>query len=112
MPSPTPTSLTGRPSSCAIASATPPFAEPSSFVSATPRDLDGLAEELRLPDAVLAGRGVDHEQRLVRRALEAALDHAPDLRQLLHQVRLRVQAAGRVDDDDVAAAGRAASIAS
>ena len=36
MPSPTPTSFTGRPSSCAIVRATPPFAEPSSFVSATP----------------------------------------------------------------------------
>ena len=46
----------------------PPFAEPSSFVRATPVTLDRLAEQPRLLEAVLAGRGVDHEQRLVRRA--------------------------------------------
>ena len=40
----------------------------------------------------------------MRCALEAALDHAAHLRQLLHQVRLRVQAAGRVDDRHVLAA--------
>src|SRR6185312_7991919 len=34
--SPTPISLTGSPSSCAIATAMPPLALPSSFVSATP----------------------------------------------------------------------------
>ena len=40
----------------------------------------------------------------MRRSVEATRDHAPHLGQLLHQVRLRVQAAGRVDDHDVAAA--------
>jgi len=35
----------------------------------------------------------------------APCDHAPHLGQLLHQVRLRVQAAGRIHDDDVAPAG-------
>ena len=39
----------------------------------------------------------------MRRALDARRDHAPHLRELLHEVRLRVQAAGGVDDDDVAA---------
>src|ERR687887_1909402 len=62
-----------------------------------------LAEEPRLLEAVLACRRVDHEQRLVRRALEPPGDHAAHLRELVHQVRLRVQAAGRVDDHDVAA---------
>ena len=42
----------------------------------------------------------------MRRAFEPVLDHAADLRQLLHEVGLRVQAAGRVDDDDVVAARR------
>ena len=62
-----------------------------------------LAEQPRLLQAVLPGRRVDDEQRLVRRALEPALDHAPHLGELLHQVRLRVQAAGGVDDHDVPA---------
>ena len=40
----------------------------------------------------------------MRRAVEPPGDHAAHLRELLHQVRLRVQAAGGVDDHDVAAA--------
>ena len=40
----------------------------------------------------------------MRCPLEPALDHAAHLRELLHQVRLRVQAAGGVDDRDVLAA--------
>ena len=48
--------------------------------------------------------GVHDEQRLVGCAREPLLDHAAHFRQLLHQVRLRVQAAGRVDEDDVLAA--------
>ena len=69
-------------------------------------DLDCLAEELRLADAVLPGGRVDDEQRLVWRAFEPVLDDTSDLRQLFHQVHLRVQAAGGVDDDDVPAARR------
>jgi hypothetical protein len=38
----------------------------------------------------------------VRRAGQRRSDDAADLRQLRHQVVLRVQPAGRVDDDDVA----------
>src|SRR3954462_7364961 len=66
-------------------------------------DPDRLAEEPRLLQAVLSRRRVHYEQRLVRRAVEPALDHAAHLRELLHQVRLRVQPAGGVDDDDVRA---------
>src|SRR4029450_13856685 len=66
--------------------------------------LDGLAEEARLLEAVLAGGRVDDEQGLMWGAFEPLRDHAPDLGELLHEVRLRVQAAGRVDDDDVASA--------
>src|SRR5581483_53427 len=39
-----------------------------------------------------------------RRPCEAALEHPPDLRELVHQARLSVQPAGRVDDHDVATA--------
>ena len=78
----------------------PPFAEPSSFVSATPGHADGVVEEARLLQAVLAGRRVDDEQHLVRRAFAPAGDHAAHLGELVHQVRLRVQAAGGVDQHD------------
>ena len=61
-----------------------------------------LGEEARLLDAVLPGRRVDDEQRLVRRALDPACDDAADLGELLHQVALRVEPSGRVDDHDVA----------
>src|SRR3954447_8067087 len=66
-------------------------------------DLDGLAEEARLLEAVLPGGRVDHEQRLVRRAFEALPDDAVHLGELVHQVRLGVQPTGGVDDDHVAA---------
>src|SRR5690242_16903995 len=56
-------------------------------------DADGIAEEPRLLHAVLAGGGVDDEQRLVRCAVEPTCDHAPYLRELVHQVRLCVQPA-------------------
>jgi hypothetical protein len=58
--------------------------------------------------SVLAGGRVDDEERLVRRALELGLDDTVDLRELLHQVRLRVQAAGGVDNHHVAAVARGA----
>ena len=94
--------------------ATPPFAEPSSFVSATPvapyrRHLKSLC----LLHTVLSGRGIDDKERLVGRSRQLVLDHPPHLRELLHEVRLRVQPAGGVDDDDGSAAAlSAASIAS
>ena len=63
--------------------------------------VDGLVEETSLLETVLPGRRVHDEQRLVRSAFEPRGDDAADLRKLLHQVRLRVQSAGGVDDDDV-----------
>ena len=41
----------------------------------------------------------------MRRAFYAPGEDAPYLRELFHQVGLRVEAAGGVDHDDVAAAG-------
>ena len=92
----------------AIASAMPPLAVPSSLVRTMPGDVDRLAEQLGLADAVLAGRGVDGHQRLVRRVGHLLGDHAADLGQLGHQVVLRVQAPGGVDDHHVGAALAAA----
>ena len=103
-----PISFTGIPSSLAIASAMPPLAVPSSLVRMIPVTPTASPKSLRLADAVLAGGGVDGHQRLVRRVGHLLGDHAADLGQLLHQVRLRVQAAGGVDDDHVGAALAAA----
>src|SRR5689334_8006552 len=56
---------------------------------------------LRLADSVLARRGVEYQQHLVRRLGNLFADGSLNLRQLLHQVLLRLQAPGRVDDADV-----------
>ena len=62
-----------------------------------------LAEHLDLGKRVLAGGRVEHEQDVVRRfGIEAAED-AADLGQLLHQVRLVLEAPGGVDDQHVLA---------
>src|SRR5919202_1185941 len=53
---------------------------------------DDLREELRLAQPVLAGRRVDGEERLVRRAVELLADDTADLPELGHQRVLRVQA--------------------
>ena len=47
-----------------------------------------------------AGR-VQHQQHLVRAVRHLALDDAIDLAHLLHQVDLRVQPPGRIDDEHV-----------
>src|SRR5947209_2077467 len=68
------------------------------------RQLRRFVEELRLRERVLARRAVDHEQRLGRWRARLALDDTPHLLQLFHQVRLRLQAPGGVDEHDVDAA--------
>ena len=85
-------------------STTPPRAVPSSLVSTMPETVDRLLELLRLADRVLAGVAVEHEQHLVRRAGQLLAHHALDLRELVHQALVGLQAAGGVDDHDVEAA--------
>ena len=85
----------------------PPRAVPSSLVSTMPLTPAASREQLRLAQPVLAGGRIDGQQRLVRRALELAGDHAPHLGQLGHQVVLGVQAPGGVDDHHVDARWRA-----
>ena len=63
-------------------------------------DVDGLTEDLRLTHAVLTRRRVEDEEHLIDGA--ALLDDALDLRQLVHEADLVVQAAGGVDEHDVA----------
>ena len=75
-------------------------------------DADGLAEILRLRDGVLAGGGIEHQQHFVRRAVDALGDDVADFGQLAHQMVLRVQPAGGVDDQhiDPAALGGLAGV--
>ena len=58
---------------------------------------EGLVERLGDVDGVLAGHRVDDEERVV------GLDGLGDLADLLHQLGVDGEAAGGVDDDDVAA---------
>ena len=67
--------------------------------------VDRVGELLGLHEPVLPGRRVDHEQHFLARA-RGAVDDPAQLLQLLHQVRLRVQAAGGVDEHEVGAAAR------
>ena len=73
----------------------PPLAEPSSLVSTTPVTSVASPNSRAWVEAVLAGGGVDHEQRLGDLA-GALLGDAAHLAQLVHQVRLGVQPAGGV----------------
>ena len=50
-----------------IATTTPPLAVPSSLASTMPVHFHRFVKMLRLADAVLAGRGVEHQQHFVRR---------------------------------------------
>ena len=62
-------------------------------------DVDRLAEDLGLAQAVLAGGGVEDQQHLVDRRL--LLDDALDLAELVHEADLVVQAARGVDEHDI-----------
>src|SRR5262245_60042747 len=66
-------------------------------------DAGGIPEQPRLLEAVLPRRRIHDEQRLVRGALETPADDPTDLLELGHEVGLRVQSPGGVDDRNVAA---------
>ena len=99
-----PMSLTGMPSSPAMASAMPPLAVPSSFVRTMPST--GTASEKSLawrrPFWPVVASTVSSVSCGAPSQLLA--DHAADLGELGHQVVLGVQAPGGVDDHDVGAA--------
>ena len=71
------------------------------------RQAAGLVEGLRLGQAVLPRRGIEHEEHGGLRSRQALVDRASDLGQLVHQVVLRVQPPGGVDDDHVRVAREA-----
>src|SRR5690606_33976471 len=64
-------------------------------------DFGGGGEHLGLVDAVLPCGGVEHQNHFVRRVGNLFRDDVSDLGQLSHQVVLRVQSAGGVDDEYV-----------
>ena len=102
--SPRPTYRTGTPSSSQMPRTMPPLAVPSSFVRTMPVEVERLLEHRGLRQRVLPGRRVEHEKRLVRRAVERLGDGLADLLDLVHQRRLGVQATRRVDEQDVGSA--------
>ena len=84
-----------------MASTTPPLAVPSSLVTTRPGDSEPLVELLGLRHGVLADGAVEHQQHLVRCGGIEPREHALDLLELIHQVRLGVQPPGRVGDQDI-----------
>jgi len=68
-------------------------------------DLDGFEKFFSLADGVLAGRGVEDEEDFVRGTGDAFVDDLANFGKLTHEVLLRVQAAGGVDDEDIDVAG-------
>ena len=101
--SPVPRNLTGRPVTALIESAAPPRASPSILVRMRPVTRHRGRERLGDGDGLLAGHRVDDEQRLDR------LDGRVDRGDLGHQRLVDREAAGGVEDDDVAHRRRAAS---
>ena len=95
----------GSSSASSMAKTMPPLAVESSLVRTIPVRPDRLVEGLGLGEAVLAGRRVEHEDRLGLGAGQALVDDPADLGQLVHQVRAGVEPAGGVGDDEVGAAG-------
>ena len=83
----------------------PAFGAPVEFGQHHPRQLRDVVEEQGLADAVLAGRGVQDKQRLVRGLGVEFAGHGRDLAEFLHQVPLRLEPPGRVDDHYVRATG-------
>ena len=95
--SPVEASLIGLPVTALTESAAPPRASPSSFVRTTPSKATRSWNASRDVDRLLAGHRVEDEQDVRRLRLVA------DRGELVHQRLVDVQAAGGVDDHDVAA---------
>ena len=89
------------PSSLATEKAMPPLAVPSSLAMRMSEISTALGELLGLHQSVLARRGVDDQDRLLRRLGNRLLHDAAQLGQLRHQVVLGVQPAGGIDDQHV-----------
>ena len=94
--SPTPAKSTGRFSSCAMATAMPPLAVPSSLVSTMPVTPAACVNCRAWLQSVLAGGRVHHQQHLMGRAGNQFGRRAAHLVQFVHQAGFGVQAAGGI----------------
>ena len=103
--SPTPMSFTGMPSSASMASTMPPLARAVELGEHHAGDVDRLGELPGLREPVLPGGRVEDEQHLLERA-RRAVDDAPELLELGHEVGLGVETAGGVDEHEVGVAAR------
>ena len=74
---------------------------PSSFVRDQAGDTDRLMELTGLGQRVLPDRGVQHEEHFVRRTRTFLRDDSGDLAEFVHEIRFRVQPAGRIDQDHI-----------
>ena len=99
--SPTPTKRIGIASFCAIASTTPPLAVPSSLVTTRPVTPTPLWNCSACATAFCPIGAVEHQQHLVRCGRIEPREHALDLLELLHQMRLGVQPPGGVGDQHI-----------
>ena len=104
-PSPVPTHVTGRWSSSCRATTMPPRAVLSNLASRIPVRPTTLAEGADLADGVLPDGRIEHDEGLVRSAVQATSDHALYLLEFLHQVAIGVEAAGSIHQHHVHAAG-------
>ena len=84
-----------------MANTIPPFEVEFELGQDHPGQADGLVERQGLGQPVLAGRRIEHEDRLGSRSRQTLVDDAPDLRQLVHQVDLGMETAGGIGDDEV-----------
>ena len=64
-------------------------------------DPGDLGEGLGLRNGILAGRRIEHQQNGMRGGRILLLQHADDLVEFGHQVRLVLKPAGRVDEENV-----------
>src|SRR5580704_2736597 len=72
------------------------------------RDMRRSGELAGLFDGILAGGSVEHQQDFVWGIGHHLLDYPVDLAQFLHQIGFVVEAACRIDDDDIGVPGNAA----
>ena len=78
-----------------------PFGGTVEFGEDDPSAVDGLGELTGLADPVLAGGGVEDEEDFVGRCGDQLADGRLDFGQFGHQVLLRLQPTGRIDNADV-----------
>ncbi len=73
---------------------------PVEFRQDDPSDPDGIGEDLRLSNGVLAGRCIHDQEDLVDRSC-LPIENPDDLAELFHQVAIAVESPSCIDDDYV-----------